>query len=208
MDGFRRRCFALLGTVLLIFGACTKGTSTASRPASAGPALSERDFFDPPLSARPSVLWAWLNGFVDRGQLTRELEELKAKGFGGAIVWDVGSLADPKKIIPAGPAFLGPESVASISHAIDEAGRLGLELGLFASSSWNAGGAWIKPENASRQLLCREIEVQGPGRVRTTVPLPDGVTAHWKDVAVLAVPAGGAAVDISRHVDPQDRLDW
>ena len=208
MNALRRTGFALLGAVLLACGACGKGASTGSRPASAGPALSENDFFDPPVSARPSVLWAWLNGFVDRDQLTRELEELKAKGLGGAIIWDVGSLADPKKIIPAGPAFLGPESVASISHAIDQANRLGLELGLFTSSSWNAGGAWIKPENASRQLLCRQIEVQGPGRVRMEIPLPEGATAYWKDIAVLAVPAGGAAVDISDRMDPQGRLDW
>ncbi len=199
---------ALCAAVLLAFGACGTGAPTGPRPASDRAALSEKDFFDPPLSARPSVLWAWLNGYVDRDQLTRELEELKAKGLGGAIIWDVGSLADPKKIIPAGPAFLGPESMASISHAIDEAGRLGLELGLFTSSSWNAGGAWIKPENASRQLLCRRVEVQGPGRIRTTVPLPDGVTAHWRDVAVLAVTAGGAAVDISRHMDGDGRVEW
>ena len=208
MNALRRTGFALLGAVLLACGACGKGASTGSRPASAGPALSEKDFFDPPVSARPSVLWAWLNGFVDRDQLTRELEELKAKGLGGAIIWDVGSLADPKKIIPAGPAFLGPESVASISYAIDQANRLGLELGLFTSSSWNAGGAWIKPENASRQLLCRQIEVQGPGRVRMEIPLPEGATAYWKDIAVLAVPAGGPAIDISGRMDPQGRLDW
>ncbi len=209
MNAIRRMGFALLGTVLLAFGACRSETPTASRPAAAGAELSEKDFFDPPLSARPSVLWAWLNGYVDRDQLTRELEELKAKGLAGAIIWDVGSLADPKKIIPAGPSFLGPESLASISHAIDEAGRLGLELGLFASSSWNAGGAWIKPENASRQLLCREIEVQGPVRVRTTVPLPDGVTDHWRDVAVLAVfPEGGPAIDISLYMDPRGRLNY
>jgi hypothetical protein len=208
MNAFRRMGFALFTPVLLVFIACGPKASTGSRPASDGAVLSEKDFFDPPLSARPSVLWAWLNGFVDRDELTRELEELKAKGLGGAIIWDVGSLRDPKKIIPAGPAFLGPESVASISHAIDQAGRLGLELGLFASSSWNAGGAWIKPENASRRLLCREVPVQGPGRIRTTVPLPEGVTARWKDVAVLAVPAGRPAIDISRHMDPEGRLDW
>jgi hypothetical protein len=192
----------------LAFGACGKGASTASRPSPDRAALSEKDFFDPPLSARPSVLWAWLNGFVDRDQLTRELEELKAKGFAGAIIWDVGSLSDPRKIIPAGPAFLGPGSVASISHAIDQAGRLGLELGLFASSSWNAGGEWITPENASRQLLCREIRVQGPGRVRMEIPLPEGATAYWKDIAVLAIPEGGPAIDISLYMDPQGRLDY
>ena len=206
----RARTFnlALGAAVLLAFGACGPAATSGSRPASDLPALSEKDFFDPPLAARPSVLWAWLNGFVDRDQLTRELEELKAKGFGGAIIWDVGSLADPQKIIPAGPAFLGPESVADISHAIDQADRLGLELGLFASSSWNAGGTWIKPANASRRLLCRQVEVRGPGLVRTTVPLPEGVTAYWRDVAVVAIPAGGDAVDISRRMDPQGRLDW
>ena len=208
MNTSRKVRIALLGAVFLVFGACGPGASTGSRPAAERAALSEKDFFVPPLSARPSVLWPWLNGFVDRDELTRELEELKAKGLAGAIIWDVGSLRDPMKIIPAGPAFLGPESVASISHAIDEAGRLGLELGLFASSSWNAGGAWIKPENASQRLLCREIRVKGPGRIRTLVPLPEGVTARSKDVAVLAVSAGGPAIDISGRLDSQGRLDW
>jgi len=204
----RKVGLGLLGAVILALGASGPEFSIGPRTGSDGETLSEKQFFDPPLSARPSVLWAWLNGYVDRDQLTRELEDLKAKGLAGAIIWDVGSLRDPKKIIPAGPAFLGPESVASISHAIDQASRLGLELGLFASSSWNAGGAWIGPENASRQLLCRHITVQGPGRVRTTVALPDGVTAHWKDVAVLAVPPAGTAIDISRYMDGMGRVDW
>ncbi len=201
----------LVVSAVLLIGACGPGGPTGSRRGPDEGALSERLFFDPPLEARPGVLWAWLNGFVDRDQLTRELEEMKAKGLGGAIIWDVGSLRDPKKIIPAGPAFLGPESVASISHAIDVAGRLGLELGLFASSSWNAGGAWIKPENASQKLLCREIEVLGPGRIRAMLPPPEGVTDRWKDVAVLAVTAGGAgrlAIDISGSMDSQGLLDW
>jgi hypothetical protein len=204
----RKSCLALLGVVLLACGTCRPGSSTGSREASDRDGLSENDFFNPPLSARPSVLWAWLNGFVDRDELTRELEEMKAKGLGGAIIWDVGSLRDPGKIIPAGPAFLGPESLESISQAIDQADRLGLELGLFASSSWNAGGAWIKPENASQRLLCRQMTVKGPGRIRATVPLPEGVIARWKAVAVLAVPSGRPAVDISGCMDSQDRVDW
>ena len=105
------------------------------------PALSEKEFASPPLEARPGVLWPWLNGYVDTNQITKELEELKAKGLRGAIIWDVGSLADPDKIIPAGPAFLGKESIDAIGHAIDEASRLGLELGLAGASSWNAGVA-------------------------------------------------------------------
>ena len=84
-----------------------------------------------------------MNAHVDRQQLTRELEEMKDKGMRGAIIWDMGALIDPDGIIPAGPPFLGPESVASIHHVLDQADRLGLEIGLSSASSWNAGGPWI-----------------------------------------------------------------
>ena len=85
--------------------------------------LSEAEFLDPPLAARPGALWSWMNGHVDHAEITRELEEMKAKGMRGAIIWDIGTLIDPEKTIPAGPRFLGPESLAAIHHAMDEAGR-------------------------------------------------------------------------------------
>lgn len=196
--GLRALCFALL----------------ACGPAKAG--LSEEDFRNPPLEARPSALWSWLNGHVDSRQITRELEEMKAKGMRGAIIWDVGSLADPGKSIPAGPAFLGPESLASIHHAMDEAQRLGLELGLFASSSWNAGGPWITPENASKELRWSELKVEGPQEFSAVLPLPAKTTAHFEEVAVLAVPdqsgkslAGpGNELRLDRFLAPDGRLTW
>ena len=150
--------------------------------------LSKEDFQKPPLQALPSALWSWMNGHVDHAQITRELEEMKAKGMRGALIWDLGSLMDPDKIIPAGPEFLGPESLKSIHHAMDEAERLGLELGLFASSSWNAGGSWITPKDGSKALLSSEIKVDGPGEFSGTLPLPAKTTQHHEDVAVLAVP--------------------
>jgi hypothetical protein len=201
-----RNC--LLGIALLTAGAGSPNPGFLSRPEAVRGRLSESRFFNPPLSARPSVLWAWLNGYVDRKQLVRELEEMKAKGLAGAFIWDVGSLRDPKKIIPAGPAFLGPESVASISYAIDQAGRLGLELGLFASSSWNAGGSWIRPENASKRLLCSQISVHGPGHIEDKISLPKGITEYWKDIAVLAVQAGRPPIDISKRMDADGLLSW
>ena len=75
---------------------------------------------------------------MDLKQITFELEEMKAKGMRGAIIGDIGSLADPANIIPKGPPFLGEESVRAIHHATDVADRLGLELDIVASSSWNA----------------------------------------------------------------------
>src|SRR5207244_11262871 len=149
LTGIAGRVLPLVGLVFLAAPAVIF-EARASKPV---PALSKRAFANPPLEARPGALWPRLHGHVDQAQITRELEEMKAKGMRGAIIWDVGSLADPAKLIPAGPAFLGEESLAAIHHAIDEASRLGLELGLVASSSWNAGGAWVGPEDASQALL-------------------------------------------------------
>ncbi len=63
------------------------------------------------------AFWPWLNGFVDTTKMIYELEQMKEKGMRGAFIWDVGALSDPSKMIPAGPAFLGPESLHTISIA-------------------------------------------------------------------------------------------
>jgi hypothetical protein len=147
--------------------------------------LSEEAFRDPPLQARPSALWTSLNGHTDPQQITHELKEMKAKGMRGAIIWDLGSIADPNKMIPAGPAFLGPESLTTIHHAMDEVERLGLELGFLASTNWNAGGSWITPENGSKALLWSELLVKGPQEFSAVLPLPERISQYYKDVSVL-----------------------
>lgn len=174
-------------------------------------ALSIAEFATPPLAARPMVLWSWLNGYVDHAQLTRELEEMAAKGLRGPIIWDVGAIIDPEGMIPTGPPFLGEESVEAIGHALDVASRLGLEVGLFSSSSWNAGGPWIGPELASKQLAWAEHTVQGPGRFEGALPEPEGVVGPLTEVALLAVPADasrGETANLSGHVNAEGRIAW
>lgn len=178
--------------------------------------LSRQEFHKPPVQARPSCLWSWLNGHVDHKQITRELEEMKANGMGGAVIWDVGALSNPDHMIPAGPEFLGPESLKAIHHAMDQAERLGLELGLFASSSWNAGGTWITPKDGSKALLISEVKVQGPAAYSDVLPLPEKVTDHHEDVAVLAVPessgktiaSAATPIRLEKHMAAGGRLTW
>ena len=42
-------------------------------------------FVSPPDSARPRVYWWWLNSHVTKAGITRDLEEMKAKGIRGAL---------------------------------------------------------------------------------------------------------------------------
>jgi hypothetical protein len=176
--------------------------------------LSEEAFREPPLASRPSALWTWMNAHVDRTQITRELEEMKDKGMRGAIIWDIGALKDPEGIIPVGPPFLGSESLASIHHAMDQAERLGLELGIIASSSWNAGGPWINAEDGCQTLAWSTVSVKGPQSYSAVLPKPEKAKDPTRVLAVMAMPAGTETIDSQRvirleeKVDADGRLTW
>jgi len=180
-------------------------------------------FADPPVAARPGAYWCWLNGDVTHAQITRDLEEMKAKGMGGAEIWDVQALRNPGNFVPAGPAFLSEQSLDSIAHAIRESTRLNLRLGLIASSGWNAGGSWVPPKYAGKGLFWSQTTLEGPAKIEQVLPFPrcdrapkqpDGMPVFFKEIAVLAVPAGKTlesindVADLSRHMDAGGKLKW
>ncbi|MFM7182138.1 MAG: glycosyl hydrolase [Verrucomicrobiales bacterium] len=112
------------------------------------PAFAEElaeSFINPPIEARPRAFWNWLNGDIDHESLTSDLEQAKAKGMGGLEIWDCEAMRNPGGFVPAGPPFMGPESVRAIQHSLGEARRLGLEMSFLSSSGWNAGGPWVPP---------------------------------------------------------------
>ena len=75
-------CLAIsLGAAMILTGGGAADPSSSDIPA-----LSEKFFANPPLEARPGALWAWLNGYVDKDQITKELQEMKAKEIGRAHV--------------------------------------------------------------------------------------------------------------------------
>ncbi len=188
--------------------------------------LSPAAFSEPPLNARPGSFWDWLNGAITKEQITRDLEAMKRGGMRGGEIWDVAACADPDGRVPAGPAFLGPESAQLIAHAIREADRLGLELGIVASSGWNAGGSWVTPEHAGKGLFQTSTAVTGPKEFQEELPLPalpehcprdaQGRPAYLREVAVLAVPHDKAktladvnqVIDLTKMMDPAGKVRW
>lgn len=153
--------------------------------------LSETNFKNPPVENRPLALWPWLNGYVDTARLVYELEEMKDKGMRGALIWDIGALADPEKIIPEGPAFLGEKSLEYISLALNRGSRLGLDIGLFASSSWNAGGKWVEEANAAMELLSSRQVIEGPSKQKITIIKPEsslGEVTRYSLISSVAIP--------------------
>ena len=125
----------------------------------------ENDWNNPPRDARLRAYWWWLNGNVTKEAITRDLEEMKAKGFGGALICDAdGSSQDGNDRAPHGPTFFSPEWRELYQHTLREADRLGLEMSLNIQSGWNLGGPMVKPEDAPKKLVWTETRVERAGQ--------------------------------------------
>jgi len=180
----------------------------------------EDGFMNPPVNCQPMAYWDWLNGYVDTAKMVYELEEMKDKGMQGAFIWDVGALSDPDKTIPAGPAFLAEKSLGYISLALKTANRLGLNLGLCASSSWNAGGPWIGETDASKELLSTKEVVAGPSKQKITIGKPEspgGEAKIYSLISSIAIPHSGSneidydadkAISLDKYTLGDKYIDW
>ncbi len=155
----------------------------------------EAGFANPPAEARLRCYWWWLNGHTTQAAITRDLEEMKAKGYGGALLVDAnGSDQQHNDAVPAGPMFGTPEWRALYRHALKEADRLGLEISLNIESGWNLGGPAVKPEQAAKLLAWSRTAVEGPGEfhaalsprrhsARDSIAISRCWLIHWRTTA-------------------------
>lgn len=155
----------------------------------------EEGWADPPREARTRCWWWWLNGNVTPEAITRDLEEMKAKGLGGANIIDAGGATQGgHDQVPHGPDFASPAWRQLFVHALAESERLGLEMGFNILSGWNLGGPTVTPEHASKKLAWAEATVDaGPDGKAVDLQLeqPPTVASYYRDVAVLAFPDHG-----------------
>jgi alpha-L-rhamnosidase len=182
---FSRR--ALVGIGLFGLSSLVAAQPTVKRQDSI--AVLRDGFRSPPSQARLRCYWWWLNGNTDKATITHDLEEMKAKGFGGALLVDAGGAGqNGNQSVPAGPKFGSPEWIALYVHALKEADRLGIEITLNIMSGWNLGGPTVKPEDASKLLTFTRISVDGGKPQDIAIPQPPSKNGFYRDIAVLAYP--------------------
>lgn len=155
----------------------------------------EQGFQHPPRQARMHCYWWWLNGNTTEATITRDLEAMKAKGYGGVLLVDAnGSDQGGNRNVPPGPTFDSPEWRQLYRYAMREAARLGLEVSLTIQSGWNLGGPTVTPEQASKVLTSSQTIVTGPLHFHKQLAEPPATNNFYRDIAVLLYPlhAGSA----------------
>ncbi len=147
-----------------------------------------RGFQHPPAAARLRCYWWWLNGHTTKAAITRDLEEMQKKGYGGALLVDAnGSNQVGNDNVPAGPEFGSPAWTELYVHALKEADRLGLEITLNITSGWNLGGPWVQPETASK-LLTWSRNVAAGETMAVKLEMPPVKNGFYRQITVLAYP--------------------
>ena len=129
--------------------------------------------------------WWWLNGNVTKEAITKDLEAMKSRNFQGAMIFDAGGHNQRgNKDIPAGPLFGSKEWTDLFVFALDEAKRLGLEMGFNIQSGWNLGGPCVTPQYAAKQLTYSELKTAGGKTLHLQLAKPEEHKGFYKDVAV------------------------
>jgi len=155
----------------------------------------ENDWNNPPVESRLRAYWWWLNGNVTAASITHDLEEMKAKGFGGAVIVDAnGANQGGNARVPHGPTFFTPAWRELYKHALREASRLGLEISLNIQSGWNLGGPLevVKPEDAAKKYVWAETNIVGGARIELALPRPKARDFFYRDSFVVAYPVKNA----------------
>jgi len=161
-------------------------------------------FLNPPDSAKAHTWWHWMNGNISEIGITRDLEAMKRVGAGGFHIFQVGSN------IPKGPVeFNSPEWASLLTHATNEANRLGLQCTYHNGPGWSSsGGPWFldRPELSMQILTWTETVVQGGQNVNVELAQPRAATVnsssgprtYYRDAMVIAFPAPGEPHQPSR----------
>jgi len=154
--------------------------------------IIEKNFLNPPESAKPWVFWYWMHGAVSKEGITADLEAMKEVGIGGAYLMPI---QDTLSTIPFQPTVrqLTPEWWTMIKFAIQEAKRLNLKLAMHVSDGFAlAGGPWITPELSMQKLVWTKTYFKWGDTGRVDLDQPESYDGFYKDVAVFAYPANSS----------------
>ena len=160
-------------------------------------------FQNPPKESAPWVYWYWMRGAVSREGITADLEAMKEIGYGGVYLFFIQDAPDPPLFDP--PARqMTPVWWDLVRHAVQEADRLGLPMGLHTCDGFSiAGGPWITPEKSMQKLVWTSILVEGGRNIDQDLIQPETLEGYYSDIAVLALPAPEGAGVSTRTVIPK-----
>ena len=189
MKNFRTKIIVLLSFYLLL--GCTDLKHE----------LNTSNFKNPPETSKIYTWWHWMDKAITREGITKDLEAMKQQGIIGATILNVGLFGGKDMGVPQ-VTFNTREWYEMFRFAIEEADRLGIEIGIHNCDGWStSGGPWIKPEQSMKQYIWSTTLVEGGQMVTRKLAQPKEKINFYRDVAVIAWPS---AINYSNQINLQE----
>jgi len=151
------------------------------------------------------VRWWWFGLAVQKPEILRELQQMKADGIGGAeLAFEYPQvLDDPSKNLKNLP-FLSPEFLDDVRYAQTEGRKLGLRIDVTLGSGWPYGGPATTLTQAAGRLRIAEIAIPvsatslpklklAEGESIISVSLVNGEPQHWDAATAKTLSADGVS---------------
>jgi hypothetical protein len=224
-----KNCLAIL--ILMVLISLVRMEAIAQNTTNKFDSLAN-NFMKPPINAKPYVWWHWMGSNFSKSGITKDLEAMKKMGIGGATIFNLSSAVQESHVPTLNnpwpnQTYRSPAYWAAITHAVAEAKRLGLEIGIHNTVGYSTtGGPWITEERAMKKLVWTKqiifqnqtgnIVISKPAPVidstgwgRRSLPL---VASTWyKDIAYLAIALKDSnryenCIDITKNFDANGKL--
>ncbi len=138
-------------------------------------ATLRQSFLNPPNDTKPMVRWWWFGVAVEKPEILRELQQMKADGIGGVELAFVYPqvVDDPGKHLINEP-FLSPAMLDNVHYAQFEARKLGLRVDVTLCSGWPYGGPATPLSQAAGRLRVAEIPIPQNATTLPQIKLTEG----------------------------------
>lgn len=140
----------------------------------------------------PETWFHFIGGNVSKKGITADLEAIAGAGTSGITLFH-GQFGGRWPGVDTPITCLSPLWEDAVKHTALECRRLGLKFSMENCPGWAmAGGPWIKPSQAMRQLVWSRIDIRGgKGKIKMPLAMPQPSSEPWRDynsIAVLAFP--------------------
>ena len=170
-----KRSLLTLGVmgVLLLLSICTSAQQDEL----------ERNFNNPPDSAKPRVWWHWMNGNITKEGIKLDLEWMHRVGIAGFQNFDA-ALQTPQ-VVEKRLAYMTPEWKEAFKYAISLGDQFGMEMAIAGSPGWSeTGGPWVPPSQGMKKYVWSETLVEGGKRFTGKLAHPPSSTGAFQNIGI------------------------
>ncbi len=193
MQNIQLHKVVIFSILAILLQGCANSSSTKK------PILEQRTAEE---NAKSLVFWHWIHGAISKEGITADLEAMKSAGLGGAYIFSIRGVTEPPLFEPS-VETLSSEWWGMIKHAMSEADRLGLELGMNGTDGFTcAGGPWITPEMSMQKVVWADTVVDGSQIFNDKLPQPEMYEDYYEDIATFAYPDVDGAGMSSYNLHP------